>query len=274
MAKMPWVKFFPSDWLLDTRVLNDSEKSAWIDLLCFMWNAPERGKLTGHPKDIARMIGKEWKEFTVILEGLKSKGITNVTDGNDTVTVMSRRMIREENVRESNRIRKREFDKRHGNEEVTDKKLEAKKLEAKKLIKDLETKDLKIAETTPPPPIEQKPKKEPTPYWKDLIDHIDKTWFSKKKSKFYWQKKHFTHLEGIARHYQSWGVMALWDLHLSIQDDYAFKNGYSFESFLLRIPKLIDEPLFKIISEKYDKKLNPGPPEEVKNLIGTIGVGV
>lgn len=128
MAKMPFFKFYPHDWLYDTRVLTDSEKAVLIDLLCFMWNAPARGILTGHTQDLARMMGKEWGEFSVLLDGLQRKGILdvsqNVTKDHNDVTIENRRMVREEKERESAKLRKRAQREKSGHGKVTPKKSE------------------------------------------------------------------------------------------------------------------------------------------------------
>jgi len=113
--------------------------------------------------------------------------------------------------------------------------------------------------------------KKDRPYWKELIAHIDQSWFKKKGVKFFWEARHFKQLGNLCRHFQPWGVMALWDLHLTISDDWAYKKGYSFECFLSRISKLIDEPLFKSRSKVYETKLAGEIPKDLsKVLVRTI----
>lgn len=130
MAKMQWMKFFPQDYLYDTRILTPEERSLWMDLLCFMWNSTERGKIEATRQNVAQMAGLEWLRFNILIDSIKDKKVAEVTDGNEKVTIISRRMLREENERESSRIRKRRYDEKHSNALVTRKKLEAKKLEA------------------------------------------------------------------------------------------------------------------------------------------------
>lgn len=112
MAKLPFMQFYPQDWLCDTRMCTDAEKAVLIDLICFMWNAPRRGVVAGHPQDVARMVGKEWTDFLVIVEGLRRKGLLdmsqNVTEGHNDVTLMSRRMVRDESERMASTFRKRD----------------------------------------------------------------------------------------------------------------------------------------------------------------------
>lgn len=113
MAKLPFMKFFPKDWLFDTRILTHYEKSVLIDLICFMWDQPERGVLIGRPEDLGRMVGMEWGEMEVAINGLKNKKVINVTEDNGEVTLVSRRIIREEKERESNNIRQSRFRNTH-----------------------------------------------------------------------------------------------------------------------------------------------------------------
>lgn len=104
MGKMPFFQFYPHDWLYDTRICTPAEKAVLIDLLCFMWNAPKRGILFGDPQDLARLVGMEWADFKAILNALKRKNILTVKEEGDDVSILSRRMAREEKRRESNRF--------------------------------------------------------------------------------------------------------------------------------------------------------------------------
>lgn len=154
MNKMPWFQFFPHDWLYDTRVLTDAEKATMIDLLCFMWNAPVRGQLTGHPQDLARMVGREWFDFRVIMEGLKNKNILDLTEADQILTIVSRRMKREENSRESHRSKQ----KRYADKLKADRKLTHKKSEdiRQKRDKDNDKDRNAVAEKRDTPPADPK----------------------------------------------------------------------------------------------------------------------
>jgi hypothetical protein len=46
-SKLPWMKFFPGDWLRDpaVRCCSSSARGMWFDMLCLMWDAPTRGYL-------------------------------------------------------------------------------------------------------------------------------------------------------------------------------------------------------------------------------------
>jgi len=117
-AKLPWMKFFPSDYIKDTRCLSAEEKGVWMDLICFSWDSPERGKLKGDLEAFSRMTGVEADPLKRIMSRLQNLGICEVvTNGHTEVTVMSRRICREEKDRELARLRKR---REREKENVTD----------------------------------------------------------------------------------------------------------------------------------------------------------
>jgi hypothetical protein len=132
MSKMPFMMFYPQDWLYDTRILTPEERALWIDLLCFMWNSSSRGVIEATRQNVAQMVGLECSKFNYLIDSIKNKKVAEVTDGNEKVTIISRRMVREEKERESSRIRKRRYDARHSNGTVTDKKSYTKKSYNKK----------------------------------------------------------------------------------------------------------------------------------------------
>ncbi len=45
MGKLPFMQFYPADWIRDTRQLKPAVRGYWIDLLCAMWNSPTRGQI-------------------------------------------------------------------------------------------------------------------------------------------------------------------------------------------------------------------------------------
>lgn len=103
-----------------------------MDIICFLWNSSSRGKIEGSRQDLAQMFGLEWSKFNTLIDAIKRKGVTDLTEANEKLTIVSRRMIREENTRESNNNRQKKYYENHRpNAIITPKKLEAKKLEAK-----------------------------------------------------------------------------------------------------------------------------------------------
>jgi hypothetical protein len=129
MAHLPFLQFYPADWLQDTRVLSLEARGAWIDLLCAMWVAPERGKLDWTQDQFEHFLGLDYMEATEIWNELIASGIGEFEfhegpprgggggvpisrNSTSRVTVMSRRMYRENTER--NQARERQSRKRHG----------------------------------------------------------------------------------------------------------------------------------------------------------------
>ena len=131
MKKYPAFQFYPGDWLQDTRALSLSAKGAWIDFLCAMWHSQSRGMLSLTLVGYSRLIGATVEQTKAVITELVDLGICetingrdkDVTDCNEKVTLINRRMIREEKQRENNRLRvKRHRKKTHEaecNENVT-----------------------------------------------------------------------------------------------------------------------------------------------------------
>jgi len=140
------MKFFPSNYLGDTRGLSPSAKGIWMDLICYLWQSPTRGKMTAKISDYSRLLGASEKEVLLAMEELSRGGMEGGTcqifkNSHGDVTVISRRISREEKQREDARLRKqREREKEnvtqpspesHG-EKIEDRR---KKIEDRKEIK-------------------------------------------------------------------------------------------------------------------------------------------
>jgi uncharacterized protein YdaU (DUF1376 family) len=102
MADLPYMQFFPADWLQDTRVLSLSSKGAWIDLLCAMWTARERGRIRMRLSAYGRLIGATDERTAQILDEITDLGIAEREDGDDgSITLWCRRMVRDANELEA-----------------------------------------------------------------------------------------------------------------------------------------------------------------------------
>jgi len=103
MAKLPFMKFFPKDWMGDERLrlCSIAARGLWIDLLCLMHSAPRRGYLqtaTGTPlplDQIARMAGCSTDEASRLMQELVDAG---VCDSAEHGLIYSRRMVREGDI--------------------------------------------------------------------------------------------------------------------------------------------------------------------------------
>lgn len=122
--KAPAFQFYVKDWLSDPqlRMTSLSTRGAWIDLLCYMWEAPERGKLEIENEEIlGRMVGGNNGEIRTLLKEANALSFCDISVTNHgTITLCNRRMFRDEKDRKNNRLRQqRHRDKQKDNEEIT-----------------------------------------------------------------------------------------------------------------------------------------------------------
>lgn len=107
MSKLPWVKFFVGDWLKDhqLRMASMSSKGIWIDLLCAMFEAEDRGVLEATADQFCKLLGCPHEEFNLFLSEAKSLNFANVremsADCPQTIRIESRRMLRDEKQRQA-----------------------------------------------------------------------------------------------------------------------------------------------------------------------------
>ena len=132
MNKLPWFKFFPADWIKETRILSAEEKGIWIDLLAYMWESPTRGKIVSDWESIGKMIGVPWLDIATIVTRMKWKNVLDLTEANKIITLKCRRMERDETSRKNNRIRQL----RHYRKQKSNAYLTLKKSEVRSQIKD------------------------------------------------------------------------------------------------------------------------------------------
>lgn len=117
MGKNPAFQWYPNDYLRDTRILSLQTRGAWADMLNYMWYSNERGLLTGTHEQFARMLSCSIPEIENVLNELSVTKVADVTIGNDFVTVINRRMYRDERERKLTRLRVQKF--RNGQSNAT-----------------------------------------------------------------------------------------------------------------------------------------------------------
>lgn len=262
------MKFYTADWIQDTRHLSLSAKGAWIELICLMWiNRESRGEYQATKEALQRAIGAtSGEELNMVITELQS--VANVTLENGIVTVMSRRIVREETGREFARKRKQ---RERGDCNVTPESRNNHALDVQTFRRsDVQTKALKPSRAP----------KSAAPFWKPMIEHLDVTWSLKKRgTKYPWSGKDMAHLKRISRLYNEWGVMALWDVYLATDDDWARKNGFNVVEFVRQIPRLVDGIAWKNRAADHEKRLIESQvktepvitPPEVASLIAGLG---
>lgn len=118
MNKSPAYQFYPGDYIQDTRVLSLAARGAWQDLLCFMWQSDEKGKLSYSIEGYSRLFGASIEDTKCVIDELVSLKICDtVTERNGNVTLINRRIQREERDRKNHSLRKDKYRSRQSGHE-------------------------------------------------------------------------------------------------------------------------------------------------------------
>lgn len=134
MAKNWWFKFDFRLWRTDSDLRRCSleTKGFWLEVLCIMHETGDY-KVEGTLEDLARLVGCHTSDITRCAIELQRTKTADVTLGNGTVTLVSRRLKRELKEREQTRLR---VQRHRGNAPVTvqsnKKEIKSKKEEEKR----------------------------------------------------------------------------------------------------------------------------------------------
>lgn len=114
-AKAPAFMFYTGDWLKDPclSLCSPATRGIWIDALSRMHEL-RGGSLTGTPDQLARALRCSVADLQSALHELKATEAADVRYSNGMVTLINRRMAREEKARVDAALRKRRYDERHG----------------------------------------------------------------------------------------------------------------------------------------------------------------
>lgn len=124
MAKLPFMQFYPADWLLDTHVLSPSTRGIWIDILSLMWREePRTGTLEYTMAGWCKRLRCSDAELRTAVVEMEAENVCKILkdESKDSVRFISRRMHREEKQRKANRLYVRSYRRRNAcNGDVTD----------------------------------------------------------------------------------------------------------------------------------------------------------
>ena len=121
MSKLPFLQFYPSDYLVDTRVLSLAARGAWVDIICVLHKSSTRGTLTLPARGWARIMGASEADFQSALSEIEEMKVGDVIrNGNGDVSVTCRRMMNESITREQTRLRVQNHRNKHGNKAGND----------------------------------------------------------------------------------------------------------------------------------------------------------
>lgn len=106
--KLPWLKFYPSDWLSDEalRGCSPAARGLWVDMICLMAKSKKHGYLLAGDKPmgaehISRIFGESLERTSELLVELAQAGVYSI----EKDCIFSRRMVKDEGSRKSNRER-------------------------------------------------------------------------------------------------------------------------------------------------------------------------
>lgn len=101
MAKMPFLKFYPADWLqsAELRIASLAARGLWIELLCHMHQATPRGYLLIRGRspsnaEIGVLCGVSEAVAEALIYELESLGVCSREEG----VIVNRRMVREGHI--------------------------------------------------------------------------------------------------------------------------------------------------------------------------------
>lgn len=108
--KLPFIQFFPSDYMRDTRALSLAAKGGWVDVMCMLHGSSTRGTMTLPVVGWARVMGATVDQSAAVIDELDAMKVAEVIrTGNGDVTISSRRMLRDAITREQTRLRVRSY---------------------------------------------------------------------------------------------------------------------------------------------------------------------
>lgn len=150
MARFPWFKFYPRDWLMDVelRLCSSGARGLWIDLICIMEGSPKCGYLVtqnGDPHDIktiAKLTSNRTPDAKKWISELKRNGVISETAQG---VMYCRKIVN----REENTNKYREYGKRGGNPALTLSRDHGDKPRVKPTLKPRS----QISDTDTPPPL-------------------------------------------------------------------------------------------------------------------------
>jgi hypothetical protein len=131
MGKNPAFLFYVKDWLSDPdlRLASPSTRGIWMDLLCFMKWGNGNGTIRAEYQKLLRMVSSTEKDLDLFISEAEELRFCDISvtchaesqKYNGIVTIMSRRILRENIDKENARLRQRKHRmKRKNTADVTD----------------------------------------------------------------------------------------------------------------------------------------------------------
>lgn len=125
-GKSPSEQFYFKDWLTDAalQAASSSTRGIWINVLCFMWWNGRTSEITGTKTALARMWNCTLHELNRFLKDAETSAFCQLGRNPDgTLTVICRRIQREQKARKLHRLRQKKYYARRKADAQADAKL-------------------------------------------------------------------------------------------------------------------------------------------------------
>lgn len=88
---MPYIQWYPADWLAATTMLSPATRGIWFDILNVMWQMDRAEKISGTLAEIARAGRCDAVQMQTALDELSKFHVADITARDGVVTVICRR---------------------------------------------------------------------------------------------------------------------------------------------------------------------------------------
>ena len=113
MGKLPYIEFYPNDWTHDLQEHPLDVQGAWMLILCKLHWSETRGQKTLKLCQWSKVLSVKEDRAADLLCYIKASSLGQVLGHirrhNANITVISRRMIKDDKAREQNKLRQRRY---------------------------------------------------------------------------------------------------------------------------------------------------------------------
>ena len=95
MASLPYMQFYPSDWMGDCQILTLAARGAWQTIICKAWHPSTRGVVTLKLSAWARLFGATVEQAEKVIAEIEETQIADVVRDGDTIAITCRRIVRD-----------------------------------------------------------------------------------------------------------------------------------------------------------------------------------
>lgn len=93
--ELPYMQFYPSDWLADCHILSLEARGAWQSIICKAWNPQNPGVVEMNLGSFSKLFGENLKKTQKAIKELECNGIANISYIGDKIRIVCRRIERD-----------------------------------------------------------------------------------------------------------------------------------------------------------------------------------